>query len=113
MTVNTVYSKCPYPIPKTIIYNPNAIINYSNLNIPKQVAMILGFGPKFNLPVTNKVNKKKLLIDIETKAIQINRIFGNIQNKDTLNERIKDIITKYKNSTWKTSKTNDVSEFLH
>jgi hypothetical protein len=90
-----------------VIYDPDCVINLTQLEIPIEVTILLSFGPNFALPVNPKnCPFLKIISDIE---FTIKNNIHIIQQKD-IRSKITEKLTHYANQK---KKPNKIEHFLN
>lgn len=94
MIENPLPFKHTIQIPDEIFFNTKAFKNYTNLEIPDHVAIILSLGSKFSVPIYYEENDFEKLKEA---AFAVNEIFAHPLDRTTIRNNITEHIKEYKN----------------
>lgn len=95
-------------MPSNIYFNKRAFKNYSPIQIPENIAVLLAMGPKFSAPIYYQHKDFSLLKEA---ANFINETFSSPQERDTIRENIRKHITEYQENQY-TQHGSNIRDFF-
>lgn len=97
------------PKPQEIFFNQKSFINYSNLDIPENIAILLSFGPKFSIPIYYDDKDFSLLMEA---AENIMKIFMCPDHIEDVREDIRNRIKNFQKEQFHTH-SSEVKDYFH
>lgn len=95
--------------PAQIYFNPKAFKNYTNIQIPENIAVLLAMGPKFSIPVYYNA---KDFNQLKEAADCINDAFDEAIDKDTIRELIYNHVKNYQENQY-TQHSSEIRDYFH
>lgn len=95
--------------PAQIYFNPKAFRNYTNIQIPENIAVLLAMGPKFSIPIYYNT---KDFQQLKEAADFINDAFDEISDKETIRELIYYHVKNYQENQY-TQHGSEIRNYFH
>lgn len=95
--------------PAQIYFNKKAFRNYTNIQIPENIAILLAMGPKFSIPIYYNA---KDFDQLKEAADFINESFGEVCDKATIRDLIYNHVKNYQENQY-TQHGSEIRNYFH